>query len=315
MNCKIACETLGIPYEPDLRTFNECSMKQVKKLYYKQCLLYHPDKNPGSDTAAEKFREAHTAYEFIAQMKETEGMHQGPHDVNSESRFREILQLFLKEIGLDGLDDSMLAELIATAERRGWQLLQQTFMRVLDTDILITLLNVIEEYREVLHISDDVCRDSKIAIGQELDRRRRVITLNPTIDDLFSHNVFVFYSEVLERKLYLPMWHPEMTYNIGKTRLVVKSLFPSAQELDDQFYIAGDNTIHACIRRQVQDLLNSDNVTVRLGASSFQIPVLGLRIAGEQEYVIAGRGIPIPDDTDVYDVSHSSDIIVTITLV
>ena len=161
MNCKIACETLGIPYEPNLRTFNEYSMKQVRKLYYKQCLLYHPDKNPGNDTAAEKFREAHTAYEFVVQMKEAEGMHRGPYDVNSESRFKEILRLFLKEIGLDGLDDSMLAEFIATAERRGWQLLQQTFMRVLDTDILITLLNIIEEYREVLHISDDVCRDSK----------------------------------------------------------------------------------------------------------------------------------------------------------
>ena len=315
MNCKVACETLGIPYEPDLQTFNEYSMKQVRKLYYKQCLLYHPDKNPGNDTAAEKFRAVHNAYEFVIQMKEAEGTHPGLYDVNSASRFKDILHLFLKEIGLDGLDDSILTEFIATAGRRGRQLLQQTFIRVLDTDILVTLLSIIEEYRDVLHISDDVYTEAKTAIEQQLDKRRQIITLNPTIDDLFNHNVFVFYSEVLERKLYLPMWHPEMMYNIGKTRLVVKSIFPSAQELDDHFYVGDDNTIHAGIRRQVQDLMNSDNITIRLGASSFQIPVLKLRIATEQEYVIVGRGIPIPNDTDVYNVSHSSDIIVTITLV
>ena len=315
MNCKVACETLGIPYESDLRTFNEYSMKQVRKLYYRQCLLYHPDKNHGNDTAAEKFRAVHNAYEFVIQMKEAEGIYPGLYNVNSASRFKDILHLFLKEIGLDGLDDSILAEFIATVGRRGRQLLQQTFIRVLDTDILVTLLSIIEEYRDVLHISDDVYTEAKTAIEQQLDKRRQIITLNPTIDDLFNHNVFVFYSEVLERKLYLPMWHPEMMYNIGKTRLVVKSIFPSAQELDDHFYVGDDNTIHAGIRRQVQDLMNSDNITIRLGDSSFQIPVLKLRIATEQEYVIVGRGIPIPNDTDVYNVSHSSDIIVTITLV
>jgi hypothetical protein len=318
MNCKVACETLGIPYEPDLQTFNEYSMKQVRKLYYKQCLLYHPDKNPGNDTAAEKFRAAHNAYEFVIQMKEAEGIHPGLYDVNSASRFNDILRLFLKEIGLDGvdgLDDSMLAEFIATAGRKGRQLLQQTVISVLDTDILVTLLSIIEEYRYILHISDDVYAETKAAIEQQLDKRKHTITLNPTIDDLFNHNVFVFYSEVLERKLYLPMWHPEMIYNIGKTRLVVKSIFPSAQELDDHFYVGDDNTIHAGIRRQVRDLMDTDNVTIRLGVYSFQIPVLELRIATEQEYVIVDRGIPLPNDTDIYNVTHLSDIIVTITLV
>ena len=292
--------------------------KEIKAEYRKLAMKYHPDKNPGNDTAAEKFRAAHNAYEFVIQMKEAEGIHPGLYDVNSASRFNDILRLFLKEIGLDGvdgLDDSILAELIATAGRRGRQLLQQTFIRLLDTDILITLLNVIEEYRYILHISDDVYTQIKAAIEQQLDKRKHTITMNPTIDDLFNYNVFVFYSEVLERKLYLPMWHPEMIYNIGKMNLVVKAIFPSAQEIDDQFHIACDSTIHVCIRRKVQDLLDSDNITIQLGAFSFQIPVLNLRIATEQEYVITSRGIPIPNDTDIYNISHLSDIIVTITLV
>ena len=311
MNCKIACEILEIPHESDLRTFNEYSIKQVRRLYYKQCLLYHPDKNPGNDTAAEKFREVHTAYEFVIQMKESEGIPPGTCDMKSASMFTEVLQSFLRE---HGLDDSINRD-IAEAARSGVRLFQQTALCLLDTETLITLLTILEEYRSILHISDNVYAEAKTAIQQQLDERKHAITLNPTIDDLFHHNVFVFYSEVLERKLYLPMWHPEMTYNIGKIRLVVNAILPSEQSIDDTFHVGSDNTIHICIRRKVQDLLCSDNITICLGVSSFQIPVLKLRIATEQEYVMAGRGIPVPNNTDIYNVSQLSDIIVTITLV
>lgn len=51
-------EVLGVERNADADT--------IKKAYRKQALKYHPDKNPGDDSAAEKFKEAAAAYEVLS---------------------------------------------------------------------------------------------------------------------------------------------------------------------------------------------------------------------------------------------------------
>ncbi|XP_017081928.2 dnaJ homolog subfamily C member 30, mitochondrial [Drosophila eugracilis] len=43
----------------------QCTQNEIKAAYYKLSMLYHPDRNQGSESAAKKFREINQAYEIL----------------------------------------------------------------------------------------------------------------------------------------------------------------------------------------------------------------------------------------------------------
>ncbi len=49
-----------------LNVSKNASKEDIKKAYRQQALKYHPDKNPGDDSAEEKFKEAAEAYEVLS---------------------------------------------------------------------------------------------------------------------------------------------------------------------------------------------------------------------------------------------------------
>uniref|UniRef100_A0A1L8DTW7 Putative dnaj-class molecular chaperone n=1 Tax=Nyssomyia neivai TaxID=330878 RepID=A0A1L8DTW7_9DIPT len=71
---QIQVPTRWISRTKDLRARNhydvlgltpKATQNDIKAAYYKLSMMYHPDKNKGSDEAAEKFRDITTAYEVL----------------------------------------------------------------------------------------------------------------------------------------------------------------------------------------------------------------------------------------------------------
>jgi curved DNA-binding protein len=56
---------------------------EIKKAYRKLAMKYHPDKNPGSKTAEEKFKEINEAYDVLSDSKKRELYNQMGKDYNS----------------------------------------------------------------------------------------------------------------------------------------------------------------------------------------------------------------------------------------
>lgn len=59
----------GGTYYDALGISRASTQNEIKAAYYKLSMLYHPDKNDGSESAAKKFRQITQAYEVLSNYK------------------------------------------------------------------------------------------------------------------------------------------------------------------------------------------------------------------------------------------------------
>lgn len=74
-------------------TDHQCSQEEIKKIYRKMCLKYHPDKNNGDKVSEEKFKSIKEAYDVLS---------------NEESRKIYDIQYFFGEIDITEEDYDLL---------------------------------------------------------------------------------------------------------------------------------------------------------------------------------------------------------------
>ncbi|XP_001359582.3 dnaJ homolog subfamily C member 30, mitochondrial [Drosophila pseudoobscura] len=64
-NLHTSFSSLQLNYYDALGIGKKCTQNEIKAAYYKLSMLYHPDRNQGSDSAAKKFRDINQAYEVL----------------------------------------------------------------------------------------------------------------------------------------------------------------------------------------------------------------------------------------------------------
>jgi molecular chaperone DnaJ len=88
------------------------SADAIKRAYRKRALEYHPDRNPGDDTAEERFKEATEAYEVLTDSEKRArydqfghaGVEAGGYGAPHFTDISEALRTFMRDFGFGGFD-------------------------------------------------------------------------------------------------------------------------------------------------------------------------------------------------------------------
>ena len=185
------------------------------------------------------------------------------------------------------------------------------------------LYDILIQYQETLHLSDDFfVRIHKIIeapiddiddidnidnIDNNLDINddTNIIMLNPNIDDLIDQSVYKL-KLANGTTIIVPLWHRELEYD-G----VLVNCIP---ELPKDICLDEYNNIHVQCRMKIGDLLDKKTVGIQVGSYNIEVQVSDLRFVSKQMVNIIGRGIPVPDDVDIFNVSQISSIYVHIEI-
>ena len=212
MNYKYACKILNIDSSDELTT------DILKKNYRSMALKYHPDKNFEQD-AVSRFQEIQEAYEYLIKYKDFIDIDDNSEedydseDILNKNNYKSILFSFLKNILIpdnrNKLFLTIFNKISTTCESNAIDILNK-----LDKQVLIKIYEIIDNYREVLHFSEDFLLKIKDIVNDKI-KDDECIILNPTIDDLFENNL---YKLKLNGFTYIvPLWHNELYFDIKGT--------------------------------------------------------------------------------------------------
>ena len=294
MSKKIALKILNINEE---NPGNEA----IKKSYRAMALKYHPDKNH-TEGANETFIEIREAYEFLTRSYEP--------DMHMEYDYTSIMQSFLGTVFQGESHKIILVDLmrkmVDICEAKSAELLKH-----IDKHILKKLFDMIHIYRDVFYFSDSFISAIGELVKSKFESDERII-LHPLIDDLFDNNLYKF---SLDGRAYVvPLWHHHLIYDVDSDKCaeIFVDCYPI---LPDNVSIDENNNIHIWIVKQMIDIWKTGlSIEFSLGSRTFSINTEELLIKEKQVKHIMNRGIPVINNTNLYDVSLLSDIIVYITL-
>ena len=306
------------------------NMDIIKKQYRRLALKYHPDKNPTSE-AKIRFLEITESYEFFCDLY----VSSEPTNIknNFTVSYSELLKDFLNSIFCEGniykgeneakrsFRPTFLNEVEESGNIYVTQILQQVIEKMtklcedksieilkrLNKQMLTKLYEIMFNNKDILLVNDTFLEKIYGILDEKLKNDLCVI-LNPSLEDLFDHNLYKLHHK--NQIFIIPLWHHELVYDVSGTDLYVKC-FPV---LPDNITIDSDNNIIVEITVDIETVFNDGGINVELVDQWFRIPAKDIRLLREQTIVIKGVGIPIIQTDNIYDINRKSNILVDIFL-
>jgi DnaJ-class molecular chaperone len=309
MNYNNACKNLEID------NIEEITTEILKRQYRLLALKYHPDKNLDKDTVS-KFQEIQESYEYLMKHKDFVEFDDFYDDNDEEfdkedilknkSNYKNILFSFLRNILIpdnrNKLFLTIFKKISSTCEANAIEILNK-----LDKHILIKIYEIIDNYRDVLHFSEDFLIKLKEIVNDKI-KNDECIILNPTIDDLFENNLYKL--KVNGFVYIVPLWHNELVYDNSGNDIYVKCnpILPENIEIDDK------NNIHIFLEYKVIDIWNEDYLTINIGKNRFFIKRDTIKMKDQQSIQFTNQGISKINTKNIYDIANKGDVIVSIKL-
>jgi hypothetical protein len=303
MNYKTASLQLGL--DPDDQSWTEADLKRQ---YKRSALLYHPDKNR-SPGATEQFQRIQESYEYL--MKH-QGLFHEPEfsSDDNDTTYIQALFSFLKPILESGNFQEIKSKIIHTlvnyitekCEPKALTLLQK-----LDKRVFCTIRDLLHAHKEVFYFSNTFLDKIDEIYNMKVDDQR--IILHPSIDDLFSNNLY----KLVEPggTFLVPLWHHELVYDNSGIDLYVECV----PILDDNIDIDENNDIHVSISCSLDKLWSMESIDFHLGQQPFSIVRKDLLMVETQTVVIKNMGISRINTRSIYHISNRGDIFLHLQII
>ena len=295
VNYETACKILNIE---DLIELN----KQIlKKHYFELCLQHHPDKN-ASPQSHERFIEIKKAYEFL---KNENNWSYSKKEEKEISLFESIMEQLYVVVSNNYLDVSM------------------KIFDSLSQENSMEAFQLLEKYGSLFHLSPSILSQCKEKIQKKM-KDNQLLVLNPTLEDITSHNIFILESRKLrefeknenntqneenkenEPIYYIPLWHNDFIIEHETTG--EKIHIKNKRQLPENVKIDCDNNLHFYEICNFSQLLDSETHKIQVGTLTYEFPTSELRVAKQQQLVFKNRGISRINKKEPYDTSERGHI-------
>ena len=305
------------------------TLEELKKNYRLLALKHHPDKNENSEESCEIFKEVNNAYLYllnfdISHEPVTSHMFNGRDNHGSSgenggsdsymSIFRIFIQSLLQKMTVISQENTSLTiNTLIKIIVEDCQELSIKMFEDLDKEAAYNIYEIITTYHKAFHISVE-----KLELFEKIMRNKmaldNLVVISVSLDDLMGENN-IYVLEHDEKKFYIPLWHTELYYKLGKmdntsVDLIVRCIPVTPSHI----YIDSNNDIYVDIRMRILDLLEKQCIEFEIGGKKFIINAAALYIKNNQTYVLSGAGIPIINSKNMYDIAEKSSIVVNIEL-
>lgn len=318
---KAARELLNLKYN--------YTLEDLKKNYRLLALKHHPDKNGNSEESCEFFKKINSEYLYLLNFDISHESHAShmfnEGDIHEErcddtssdsymSIFRTFIQSLLQKMTVISKENTSLT--ISTLLRiivEDCQELSIKMFEDLDKESAYNIYEIITTYHKAFHISVE-----KLALFEKIMRNKmaldNLVVISVSLDDLMGdNNIYVLEHE--DKTFYVPLWHTELYYNLGKTdNTSVDLIVRCIPVTPSHIYIDTNNDIYIDIRMKIADLLEKQCIEFEAGGKKFTISSAALYIKPNQTYVLSGFGIPTINAKNMYDTTDKSSIVVNIEL-
>jgi DnaJ-class molecular chaperone len=312
MNYIEACSVLGLDSD------KEYTLEELKRIYRQNALIYHPDKNPGSDTTA-VFHNIQNAYDFLLvefdyadsdddddfESSREENVYSFQDSISSKIKsYSNILYSFMQPIMQSETFREIQSKLIYTViemltrkcENQAFSVLEK-----IDKKVFIKIYELITKYKNVLHVSEEFLSRIEEHISKKIQNDECII-LNPFLDDLFENNIYKLL--INGEKYLIPLWHHELIYDNNGSDLYVRCI----PILPDHIEIDENNNIQVNIRCSIDELWQKGFLEITLGKIEIKIPKDQFKFAEHQIILLANMGYSKMNTKDIYDISRKGDI-------
>ena len=304
MNYKKAFICLEI--DPD----SEITDTILKRQYRRLALKYHPDKNKNNDSS-DKFHMVKESYEYLMKF---ESYTDDDNDYFEESKatdgekqsYKNLLFSFINNVVGEDNSNAIIKSILNKISSMCQDKALDTLGR-LDKSTLFKVYEVALKYREAFHYETDFIDKIRDLILTKSSSDERIL-LNPTLDDLFSQNLYKLNNN--NNVYYVPLWQNEVIFDSSGSDLYVicEPELPSHITIDER------NNIHINVSYNISDIWENEFVDIMIGPKRIPIQINKLSLMKQQSIRYANIGIPVAKSKDVYDVSKLSDINVYIEL-
>jgi len=238
MNIRQAFEILDINLNET--KISNITPEYIKKKYYKQALINHPDKNGNTNSSTENFQKINEAYDYLLReisnidLDATTDKKNEPKanaststffnnyfshssTFESENIYTNLLNVFINEI-LQFTNNNnnninykeKIIKIIKQVVIGYASISLHSLFEELNKETSLEIYNFLFKYKYILHVSNATLDNIATIIKQKY-QNDRIFILNPSLNDLLENNIYKLY---INDKLYLvPLWHNELYFD------------------------------------------------------------------------------------------------------